>query len=73
MIRPIVQLGAPILKAPARPLERPELAEEWALSLMRDMFATLEDADGVGLSATRVGVSSTASGLSARVRSGSNT
>ena len=57
MIRPIVQLGAPILKAPARPLERPELAEEWAHSLIRDMFATLEDAGGVGLAAPQVGVS----------------
>ena len=57
MIRPIVQLGAPVLKALARPLDHPELAEAWALSLVRDMFATLEDAGGVGLAAPQVGVS----------------
>ncbi len=57
MIRPIVQLGAPVLRAVARPLDRLELAEAWALSLVRDMFATLEDAGGVGLAAPQVGAS----------------
>ncbi len=57
MIRPIVQRGAPVLKALARPLAPVELAEEWVLTLVRDMFATLEDAGGVGLAAPQVGVS----------------
>ena len=57
MIRPIVQLGAPILKALARPLEGSELADESTLSLLRDMFETLEHAGGVGLAAPQVGVS----------------
>ena len=57
MIRPIVQLGAPVLKALARSLERLDLAEEWGQTLVRDMFATLEDAGGVGLAAPQVGVS----------------
>ncbi len=57
MIRPIVQRGDPVLEALARPLDRLELAEDWALTLTRDMFTTLEDAGGVGLAAPQVGVS----------------
>jgi peptide deformylase len=57
MIRPIVQLGDPVLKAKARLLEPEEVASEPIRNLVRDMFETLEQAGGVGLAAPQVGVS----------------
>src|SRR4051794_17807432 len=53
MIRPILQLGDPILKARARPIEPGELVE----GLARDMAETLARAGGVGLAAPQVGES----------------
>jgi peptide deformylase len=57
VIRPIIQLGDPVLKTPARPLEPGEFSEPWLMSLADDMRATLEDAGGVGLAAPQVGES----------------
>jgi peptide deformylase len=57
MIRPIIQLGHPLLKAPARVLDPSELAGEDVRSLARDLFETLDDAGGVGLAAPQVGAS----------------
>lgn len=57
MIRPIVQLGDPVLKAKARLLDSEEVAGEPIQSLVRDMFETLEHAGGVGLAAPQVGAS----------------
>lgn len=57
MIRPIVQLGDPVLKAKARWLEPGEVASEPIRDLARDMFETLGQAGGVGLAAPQVGVS----------------
>jgi peptide deformylase len=57
MIRPIIQLGDPVLTARARALEPAEIASEELRSLARDMFETLEKAGGVGLAAPQVGVS----------------
>ncbi|SIO65699.1 peptide deformylase [Singulisphaera sp. GP187] len=57
MIRPIVQLGDPVLKAKARCLEAEEIAGEPLQTLVRDMLETLEHSGGVGLAAPQVGVS----------------
>jgi peptide deformylase len=57
MIRPIIQLGDPILKASSRALEPGELASEGVRALVRDLFETLACAGGVGLAAPQVGVS----------------
>jgi len=57
MIRPIIQLGDPVLKARARVLVPGELECEEVQALARDMFETLAEAGGVGLAAPQVGVS----------------
>ena len=57
MIRPIVTLGDPVLKAQARPIEPSERSGEAVQTLARDMFETLAHAGGVGLAAPQVGVS----------------
>jgi peptide deformylase len=57
LIRPILQLGNPILKNRARLLEPWELAGEDISTLARDMAETLSEAGGVGLAAPQVGAS----------------
>jgi peptide deformylase len=57
MIRPIVQLGHPVLKMQARPLEPGELAGDEVRALLYDMRETLAASGGVGLAAPQVGVS----------------
>ncbi|WP_406696927.1 peptide deformylase [Singulisphaera sp. Ch08] len=57
MIRPIVQLGDPVLKAKVRSLAPEEIASESIQTLVRDMLETLEHSGGVGLAAPQVGVS----------------
>jgi len=57
MIRSIVQLGDPVLKAKARSLSLEEIAGEPIRSLVHDMTETLAKAGGVGLAAPQVGVS----------------
>ena len=52
-ILPITRWGTPVMHAPTRPVT----AFDDALhTLVRDMFATMEAAQGVGLAATQVGV-----------------
>ena len=57
MIRPIVQLGDPLLKTPAREVRPDEFASGALNDLVRDMIETLENAGGVGLAAPQVGES----------------
>lgn len=52
-IRPIWRWGTPVLHSPTRPVT--EFGAELH-ALVRDMFATMEAAEGVGLAATQVGV-----------------
>jgi peptide deformylase len=51
-IRPIAQLGHPVLRTPAGPIEFPLPAG--ARALIDDMLATLRDANGVGIAAPQV-------------------
>lgn len=53
MIRPVVLFGSPVLRQKAKPVE--EITDE-ILSLIEDMFETLEVAEGVGLAAPQVNV-----------------
>lgn len=52
-VLPITRWGAPVMHAETRPVT--EFGEELH-TLVRDMFATMHAADGVGLAATQVGV-----------------
>ena len=52
-VRPIWRWGTPILHSPTRPVT--DFGAELH-TLVRDMFATMEAAEGVGLAATQVGV-----------------
>ena len=52
ILRQIAQLGHPVLRAPAAPVERPASVEVRAL--IDDMRATLREADGVGIAAPQV-------------------
>jgi peptide deformylase len=56
-VRPIVLLGHPALRTPAAPVS-PELlaGAEWR-ELIADMFATMLEADGMGLAAPQLGIS----------------
>jgi peptide deformylase len=52
-VRPITRWGTPVMHAPTEPIT--DFGEELH-ELVRDMFATMRAADGVGLAATQVGV-----------------
>lgn len=54
-LRPIVRLGHPALRAPARPVELVRVAGPEVQSLIGDMIETMADAHGVGLAAPQVG------------------
>jgi peptide deformylase len=51
-LRQIAQLGHPVLRTPAAPVELP--APDSVRALIADMLATLEDANGVGIAAPQV-------------------
>lgn len=52
-VLPITRWGTPVMHQKTRPVER---FDEELHTLIRDMFATMEAAEGVGLAATQVGV-----------------
>jgi peptide deformylase len=51
----IVECGDPILRRPADPIDRADLASDEVQHLIRQMRATMEAAPGVGLAAPQVG------------------
>lgn len=55
-VLPIVRLGHPALRAPARPVPRERLEEPALQALIDDLVETMRDAEGVGLAAPQVGV-----------------
>lgn len=55
-VRPIVRLGHPSLRAPARPVLPGELASPELQALIDDMIETMREARGVGLAAPQVGL-----------------
>ena len=55
-VRPIIRLGHPSLRAPARPLELERIKSPEMQSLIDDMVETMHAAHGVGLAAPQVGV-----------------
>ncbi|MEA4943076.1 MAG: peptide deformylase [Propionicimonas sp.] len=52
-VLPITRWGTPVMHSPTRPVET---FDDDLRSLVRDMFATMEAARGVGLAATQVGL-----------------
>lgn len=53
-VRPIVQVGDPVLSTPCAPVEE---FDEALWQLIADMFASMYAAEGVGLAANQIGVS----------------
>ncbi|MDO5498862.1 MAG: peptide deformylase [Propionibacteriaceae bacterium] len=53
-VRPITRWGTPVMHAKTRPVTG--FGSDELRTLVRDMFATMEAASGVGLAATQVGV-----------------
>jgi peptide deformylase len=54
-VRPIVRLGHPALRTPARALPPERIADPEVQSLIDDMVETMREAHGVGLAAPQVG------------------
>ena len=54
-VRDIVQIGHPVLRETARPLEPAEVAGGGVQRLIDDLVDTMRAADGAGLAATQVG------------------
>jgi peptide deformylase len=57
MLFDIVQVGDPVLRQPARPLEEEEIGTPFVQELIASMRETMYDAPGVGLAAPQVGES----------------
>lgn len=55
-VLPIVRLGHPVLRLPARPVESGRITAAETQRLVDDMIATMRAAEGVGLAAPQVGV-----------------
>jgi len=55
-VLPIVRLGHPALRSPARPLPPGSLGDPEIQALLDDMVETMKDARGVGLAAPQIGV-----------------
>ncbi|MBI4090243.1 MAG: peptide deformylase [Candidatus Kerfeldbacteria bacterium] len=56
-VRTIVKLGAPILRRQAAPVDLNSLKTANIESLLKDLVATMIEAQGIGLAAPQVGVS----------------
>jgi len=54
-VRPITQIGAPVLRQRARELTHAELASPEVQALIDDLIDTMHDARGAGLAAPQVG------------------
>ncbi|MDP9121353.1 MAG: peptide deformylase, partial [Acidobacteriota bacterium] len=55
-VHPIVRLGHPALREPARPLARKWVGEPDIQQLVDDMIETMRSASGVGLAAPQLGI-----------------
>jgi peptide deformylase len=55
-VRPIIRLGHPSLRTPARAVPAERLADPAGQQLVADLIDTMRDAHGVGLAAPQVGV-----------------
>lgn len=55
-VLPIIRLGHPALRTPAKPVETGRIREPEIQQLIDDMVETMHDAHGVGLAAPQVGV-----------------
>ena len=53
MILPIYLYGDPIFKKPAKKVEK---IDDKFIETLKDMFETMEVADGIGLASTQVGI-----------------
>ena len=50
----VARLGHPVLRTPARKLDRPEIVSSAVQQLIDDMFATMREYQGIGLAAPQV-------------------
>lgn len=56
-VRPIVHIGDPILRQPARPVDPAEVTSERVQALITDLIDTMRAAHGAGLAAPQIGIS----------------
>lgn len=56
MIRPIPQIGDPVLRQEALPIPPEEVGSSEVQSLIDDLIETMRDANGAGIAANQVGV-----------------
>ena len=54
-VRPILQIGHPVLRQPTRHLTDNEVASSEVQGLIDDMVETMRDANGAGIAANQVG------------------
>lgn len=55
-VRSILRIGNPLLREKSEPVPVSEIRSSEMKKLIRDMFDTMEDADGLGLAAPQIGV-----------------
>ncbi len=55
-VRKILRAGDPLLRKKSEPIPATEIRSKEIKKLIRDMFDTMDDADGLGLAAPQVGV-----------------
>src|SRR5688572_29320800 len=55
-VQPIVRLGHPTLRTPAKPVALPRIGRPEVQQLIDDMVDTMREAPGVGLAAPQLGV-----------------
>ncbi len=55
-VRKILKIGDPLLRKKSKPIPEQEIRSKEIKKLIRDMFETMEEADGLGLAAPQVGI-----------------
>lgn len=56
MIKPIVEIGDPVLREPTRPVSYEAVTTEPVQSLIDDLIDTMRHADGAGIAANQIGI-----------------
>jgi peptide deformylase len=54
-VRPVIEIGNPLLRQVARDLTPEEIGSEWLRELVVDMVETMHAEDGIGLAASQIG------------------
>ena len=57
MIKPVLKMGHPLLRQPAAPVTPQEMEDGTLQNLIRDLFDTMAQEEGIGIAAPQIGVS----------------